>query len=266
MIDDRLFKQIRRYYGEQQPSPETAAFLLELARRKQSFGGRSKTVWLTLVAGVAAAIAAGVIGYRIGAVARPASDPNVVIASSEKSKQNDGDEKAAVVDGAASKSNAAAPSVKAVVRNDLEAQNKIERSTPERERMRGKPVVATIPPIEGEDLPHPSAAPSPRLLLARIYAEWCPRTPRLIPVYELLAQDYANEPIMIVTFDVTDPGKRRQSGYMAHSLGVLGLLGHKWEPSTILLIDRETCEILETIREVDEQPRMEEALTVALHR
>lgn len=266
MSDDRLFKQIRRYYGEQQPSPETAAFLLELARRKQSIRGRSKTFLLTWVAGVAAAIAAGVIGYRIGVAATPASLPNVVIATSEKNKRIDGDGNAAADTGAEKGPNKAAAGVKVVAKNEPESQNKIERSTPEREKMRGKPVVATIPPIEGEELPHPAAAPSPRLLLARIYAEWCPRTPRLIPVYELLAQDYANEPIMIVTFDVTDPGKRRQSGYMAHSLGVLGLLGHKWEPSTILLIDRETCEILETIREVDEQPRMEEALTVALHR
>ena len=71
MIDDRLFKQIRRYYGEQQPSPETAAFLLELARRKQTHGGRSKPLLLAWFAGIAAVITAGAIGYRIGAGARP---------------------------------------------------------------------------------------------------------------------------------------------------------------------------------------------------
>lgn len=266
-MSDRLFKQIQHYYGKQRPSHETVAFLLELAHQKNSITYRSKFRLLAWIASAAAAIiAAGAIGYRIGSLTIASAQPRIAIDSRESSNQKLSDKILATAPSDSQKYGPSSARLTAVTQSGQSDSNKFEISAADREKMRGKPVVATIPPIEGEDLPHPAIPPTPRLLLARIYAEWCPRTPRLIPIYELLSQDYANEPIMIVTFDVTNAGKRRQSGYLAHSLGVLGLLGHKWEPSTILLIDRDSCEILETIREVDDQPRLEEALAVALHR
>lgn len=241
MNDDRLLHEVERYYRSRSAPPQTVDFLCELARRGAPDALAAKRMPMArrvvaIAAAVAALTGATAIGYRLGLdQAAPVLRPNGV---------------ATVARGAGSSSPAAvkppSPSVS------------------EAEQYRGMEVVATIPPIEGEDDPPPDATGAARLLLMRVYADWCPRSPRLAPAYDKLVERYRDEPLLIVSFDVTDAGKRRQAGYMAHSLGVLKLLGHKWEPSTILLIDREKGEILETIREVEERPRIEQALALAL--
>jgi len=241
--DDRLLNEIERYYRSRSAPPETVEFLSDLARRGASdalAAKRSPTARriLAVAAAVAALVGTTAIGYRLGIergttrMLPPASGAPTV----------------------AREAGSAGPAPT------------IAEKTPksEAEQYRGMEVVATIPPIEGEDETPPDATGAARLLLMRVYADWCPRSPRLSPAYERLVEEYKQEPLLIVSFDVTDAANRRQAGYMAHSLGVLKLLGHKWEPSTILLIDREKGEILEIIREVEERPRMEQALALAL--
>jgi thiol-disulfide isomerase/thioredoxin len=249
--DDRLLQEIERYYGSRSAPPETVEFLCGLARRgapdalaaKRSPMARRV---LAVAAAFAALAGATAIGYRLGVEHGPLSE-----------LRPDGSSGGATIAREAG-STGPAPTIaeKSAIAD--------EPTVTDAEKYRGTPVVATIPTIDGEDDQPPETDGAARLLLMRVYAEWCPRSPRLSPAYENLVEHYKNEPLLIVSFDVTDPARRRQAGYMAHSLGLLKLLGHKWEPSTILLIDRESGEILETIREVEERPRMEHALALAL--
>ena len=243
MNDDRLLNEIERYYRSRTAPPETVDFLCEIARRGAPRPLAAKRApkmrrGLAVAAAFAALAGATAIGYRLG------------------------------IEHAASPALPAAGTAPAVAREAGSSgpppviAEKPAKS--EAEAHRGMEVVATIPSIDGENDSPPEATGAARLLLMRVYAEWCPRSPRLAPAYERLVEEYKNEPVLIVSFDVTNPANRRQAGYMAHSLGVLKLLGHKWEPSTILLIDREKGEILETIREVEERPRMEHALALVL--
>ena len=241
MNDDRLMQEIERYYRSRSAPRESVDFLCELARRGAPHALAEKRVpmarrILAVAAAFAALAGATAIGYRLGL---DRATPTILPAGGHTPTNA----REAI-------SNSPAP-------DDGTSKSKAEQ-------YRGMEVVATIPPIDGEDDQPPETDGAARLLLMRVYASWCPRSPRLAPAYEKLVEKYKNEPLLIVSFDVTDPSGRRQAGYMAHSLGVLKLLGHKWEPSTILLIDREKGEILETIREVEERPLMEIALAQAL--
>jgi thiol-disulfide isomerase/thioredoxin len=241
--DDRLIREIEHFYRSRSAPPETVEFLCELARRGAPDALAAKRApmarrALALAAAFIALAGASAIGYRVG-VGRAVRSENAPVVGGGMTARE-----------VTSATPAPAP-VNTIGDSEAEAN-------------RGMPVVATIPPIDGEDDAPPEATGAARLLLMRVYAEWCPRSPRLAPAYEKLVERYRNEPLLIVSFDVTDPAKRRQAGYMAQSLGVLKLLGHKWEPSTILLIDREKGEILKTIREVEERPLMENALALVL--
>lgn len=243
MNEDRLLKGIERYYESRSAPPETVEFLCELARRGAPEALAAKRTSMArrvalFAAGFIALAGASALGFRVG-VQRAGRSETAPGSSAGTTAR-------------VAKSAAPAPALP-----DNEGVSEAEAN-------RGMGVVATIPPIEGEDDAPPEATGAARLLLMRVYAEWCPRSPRLAPAYEKLVELYRNEPLLIVSFDVTDAAKRRQAGYMAHSLGVLKLLGHKWEPSTILLIDREKGEIVRTIRDVEERPLIEHALAQAL--
>lgn len=132
--------------------------------------------------------------------------------------------------------------------------------------LRGKPALATIPYIGEVDrnAGSPLEIGMPRLILAQISAEWCPRSPAVRPIFDELARKHANESLILVTFDVTDAERRRQAAYLAHALGVLEIMGHKWEPGMIQLIDTSTGEIIESLRTADDAPRIEHAIAAIL--
>jgi len=129
-----------------------------------------------------------------------------------------------------------------------------------------QPIVVTEPQAPGLASVPPAAAPAPmpRLLLMEVRADWCPRTPVVIPIFQELSERYRNEPVLFVSFDITTEGTRRQAAYLAASLGLSDILGRRWEPGLLQLVDREQGVIVESLRETFERPRFERALTDAL--
>lgn len=131
------------------------------------------------------------------------------------------------------------------------------------------------PAIALTDGPAPaSTRPSlePRLVLFKMHADWCPRSPKVAPIFQELGEKFANEPVLFVTFDITDPPRQRQAMLLAQSLGILDQIGDhrgemiRMEPGLIRLVDRHAAEIVSTLRERGEQPDFEAALAHALPR
>jgi len=122
--------------------------------------------------------------------------------------------------------------------------------------------------------PLPASAPralEPRLVVARIHADWCPRCPTIAPLYEELLTRYGNEAVMVVTLDITNPQTRRQAMLLAESLGIRDQVGVAYngnrvrlEPGMIRLIDREQHSVMATLRSVDDRPDFESRLALAL--
>ena len=148
-----------------------------------------------------------------------------------------------------------------------------------RNASRGAPAVARdevttslrATPALSDSQPAPGRAFRPRLVLARMHADWCPRCPTIAPIFEELTGKYGNEAVLFVTLDITDPQTQKQAMLLATSLDIWGHIGIEYngdrvkiEPGMIRLIDREKGESLGTLRAVDEQPQLEDALAHAL--
>ncbi len=144
---------------------------------------------------------------------------------------------------------------------------------------RGTPPAGGVPPpgpaIALTDGPPPaSTRPSlePRLVLFKMHADWCPRSPKVAPIFQELGEKFANEPVLFVTFDITDAPRQRQAMLLAKSLGILDQIGDhrgemiRMEPGLIRLVDRHAAEIVCTLRERGEQPEFEAALAHVLPR
>ncbi len=198
------------------------------------------------LSGVAAGLAAGFLaGYRVGSTGRSQNLP--VTPTREVSRPADRPQ---------------------AMRPGRVTPEEIARSSEstDPEELRGKPALATIPYLEDDPAAPPDRprVPVPRLVLAQVSAEWCPRSPAVRPIFDDLARRHANESIVLVTFDVTDPARRRQAAYVARSLGVLEIMGHKWEPGMVQLVDTQRGEIIESLRTADDIERIESALAAIL--
>lgn len=106
----------------------------------------------------------------------------------------------------------------------------------------------------------------PKLVVVKVHADWCARSPMIAPIFTELTEKYGNQPVLFVTFDITDEKKRRQARYLASSLGIGWVHDESFESGTIMLIDREKSEFLAILTDLEEVPRMENALASALPR
>jgi thiol-disulfide isomerase/thioredoxin len=137
----------------------------------------------------------------------------------------------------------------------------------------GAASASALPPAKPATGSAPAAPPTlkPRLVLARIHADWCPRSPTIAPLFQELLDRYGNDAVMVVTLDITSPQTRRQAMLLADSLGIVGQIGIaydgdmvKLEPGMIRLIDRDKHDVMATLRSVDERPDFERTLALAL--
>lgn len=136
-----------------------------------------------------------------------------------------------------------------------------------------RPISIDLAPASEPSASRPFARP--RLIVARVHADWCPRSPSIQPIYDELTAKYADEPILFVTLDITSPASRRQAVYLANALGLGDLLAqnidkaflrYRMEPGMIELIDTEAPAILAAVRVRDELPALEVALAKRLVR
>lgn len=114
--------------------------------------------------------------------------------------------------------------------------------------------------------PSVGATAFPKLVAVKVHADWCARSPTIAPIFTELTEKYGNQPVLFVTFDITDEKKRRQARYLASSLGIAWVYDESFESGTIMLIDREKSELLAILTDSEQAPRMVSALASALPR
>jgi thiol-disulfide isomerase/thioredoxin len=108
------------------------------------------------------------------------------------------------------------------------------------------------------------SASDANLVAMRIHANWCPRCPRIAPIFEKLHGRFASDDLHFVTFDVTNKAKRRDSEAMLESLDMSWAEESPFEPGMIKLVDRASRRVLATLTDEATLPRMEDAIAKAL--
>lgn len=245
-MNDPLERQIADFYRRQTPSERVRRALLDAASTdapRASANARPRAfLWTGIAAGLAASF---ILGYALGSGPPRRADRFTSVRDVAEEKVRP-----------------------PAMRPGRVTADEIARSSESTDPadLRGKPALATIPFIaeEGVESPAPSDLARPRLILIQVSADWCPRSPTVRPMFDELARRHAGESILLVTFNVTAPADRRQAAYLAHSIGVLEILGHKWEPGMIQLIDTQAGEIIESLRTADEMQRFETTLAALL--
>lgn len=106
----------------------------------------------------------------------------------------------------------------------------------------------------------------PNLVAVYIRADWCPRCPIVGPIYGEVVQKYADDDVLFVEFDVTDPARRHQTRLLADVLGVKWLPRNQRQSGMVTLIDRARRTVLATLTGPDQLDELESTLTHALDR
>lgn len=117
--------------------------------------------------------------------------------------------------------------------------------------------------------PQPTPAsqhPLPNLVVARIHADWCRRSPNIAPLFVELSQEFGNQPVLFVTLDITDDEGRKAARALAADLGIESVNDQPFESGMLKLIDRRANKTLAVVTDRADVPTMEGALASALPR
>lgn len=88
----------------------------------------------------------------------------------------------------------------------------------------------------------------PRLIAIKFHADWCGYCKAMGPVFEELQAKYDQEPVLYLEFDQTREFDRRQSAFMAHTLGLERVWDeHGGTTGFVLLIDPESKRVLKRL-------------------
>lgn len=107
-------------------------------------------------------------------------------------------------------------------------------------------------------------AQSPQLIAVRFHADWCAVCKQLVPNYAKLISDSRNLPVLFVTLDMTNEITRRQSEYLASSLGIADLWAEQGNRvGVIKLLDAASKDVLASISAGDDLQRIESVIRTA---
>jgi len=105
---------------------------------------------------------------------------------------------------------------------------------------------------------------TPRLVAVSTRADWCPMCPRMTPVYKKLMEDYGERSVLFVVFDMTDDAAKKQTEYLASTLGIEWLCKQKMPTGSINLVDREKGVVLASVTQPDQMDELIGSLDKAL--
>ncbi len=109
------------------------------------------------------------------------------------------------------------------------------------------------------------AAAVPRLVAVCTTAEGCPRTSIIEPVYQHLAAQFGNEPVLFISLDISDENACTQARKLASSLGIDCLAAEPFQSGVIRLVDRQRNTVLASCFREDQEPQIESAILLALN-
>lgn len=102
------------------------------------------------------------------------------------------------------------------------------------------------------------------LVVVRIHADWCARSPEIAPLFAEVSRKFGNQPVLFVTLDITDDQRRKEAEQMARALGIESVLHQPFESGMLKLIDRRQGEALAVATDRQELPALEDMLAQAL--
>lgn len=102
------------------------------------------------------------------------------------------------------------------------------------------------------------------LVVVRIHADWCGRSPEIAPLFAELSRKFGNQPVLFVTLDITDDQRRKEAERMASALGIESVLQQPFESGMLKLIDRRQGEALAVATDRQELPVLEDILAQVL--
>ena len=104
-------------------------------------------------------------------------------------------------------------------------------------------------------------AETPAVIAVKFHADWCGSCKAMGPVFEELQAKYDTQPVLFVTLDHTREFNRRQSQYLAKSLGLHKIwAANGGKTGFILLIDGQSGEVVRKLTREHDIKKMGAAL------
>ncbi len=105
----------------------------------------------------------------------------------------------------------------------------------------------------------------PKLIVAKFHADWCGSCKALGPVMTDLENKLDGEPVLFVTFDLTNQMTRRQSQMRAAALGLENVWAdNKGATGTLKVVDADSRKVLTTLHQGKSLKEMTAEISSAL--
>ncbi len=124
---------------------------------------------------------------------------------------------------------------------------------------------ATAPAAPGQPACTDAKMEAPKVIAVKFHADWCGFCKTMGPAFEELQAKFDQEPVLYVEFDQTREFNRRQSAYLANTLG----LQDAWKEDGgktgfVLLIDANTKKVVQRLTHEQNLKQMGAALQDAV--
>lgn len=104
----------------------------------------------------------------------------------------------------------------------------------------------------------------PKLIVAKIHADWCGTCRALAPEYETAREALKSEPVLFVTLDYTDEATSAQANFLAYYIDITELVKDNNGTGRILLIDPESGELKQQLNGKKSSEKIVAAIREAL--
>lgn len=100
----------------------------------------------------------------------------------------------------------------------------------------------------------------PSAVVVKMHADWCPSCKALEPTLAELKAELKDEPVLFLTFDITNPVNTEQSRLLAETLGIENLIKKNNKTGLVLVYDPKTMETRHVFTKSDSMESMKEGI------
>ena len=97
---------------------------------------------------------------------------------------------------------------------------------------------------------------APSAVVVKMHADWCPSCKALEPTLAELRAELKDEPVLFLTFDITDAANTEQSRLLAKTLGIEGLMKKNNKTGLVLVYDPKTMKTIHVFTKSDSMEDM----------